>query len=545
MKFQTMQRILCCFLAMLILCFAVVKPLEAQAAAVGAAASIVGLTVESAIPLLLSTLSVSYLAASISELGPKIKAAVKNWIFTKNGTDYINAYRYNDSYCFSSDVLAKVTTVSDTFLKDKYNSNGYANMVALDWHDSSNVSYSYICFSNNSPKTAYSEGAQTVALSCQLPAIFFIKKGNQWTFYDESKTTDSGFRVEFPCVAAPTVSDQKGSPTFKYVAITNSNTAVDIPAGAPTDTGKDKVYPVIDTSKVTTGEVYETGTTVSASTATKEETDTSTSDTSISSILDWLRLIYNAIISLSGLITDPITTAVNVAVNSVIEYLSDGKVKLNSIANHISELCDAVITDIKTAVVSIPETLANIWSSIQTLAESISVPIVNAVTDVIEWLISIGASLSDILEWLLSLPGVLVQSIIDALSAVFVPSEGYLDTKVMELRASFPLFDSVLTSAKTLRSLFSFGSTPPIIYIDLGASTSWNIGSKVVFIDMTWYAKYKPTVDIILSVFLWLFFLWRVFLSLPGIISGTPGIWGRGSVEPTKTSDSTDIMIIR
>lgn len=163
----------------------------------------------------------------------------------------------------------------------------------------------------------------------------------------------------------------------------------------------------------------------------------------------------------------------------------------------------------------------------------------------IEWLISIGASLSDILEWLLSLPGVLVQSIIDALSAVFVPSEGYLDTKVMELRASFPLFDSVLTSAKTLRSLFNFGSTPPIIYIDLGASTSWNIGSKVVFIDMTWYAKYKPTVDIILSVFLWLFFLWRVFLSLPGIISGTSGIWGRGSVEPTKTSDSTDIMIIR
>jgi len=39
-------------------------------------------------------------------------------------------------------------------------------------------------------------------------------------------------------------------------------------------------------------------------------------------------------------------------------------------------------------------------------------------------------------------------------------------------------------------------------------------------IDLTWYAKYKPTVDAILSSFIWVVFAYNTFKDLPSIISG-------------------------
>lgn len=146
------RRILCLLLAVLFLCVSVFRPIEASASSIVATASVVGITVESAIPWLLSALSVSYLGASASELYPKIKTAISEWIYSVGYKDYIKAYFYDNKYCFSSDVLSKVTTVSDTYLADKYNTNGYANMVAIDWYDTSGVSYSYVCFSNNTPQ---------------------------------------------------------------------------------------------------------------------------------------------------------------------------------------------------------------------------------------------------------------------------------------------------------------------------------------------------------------------------------------------------------
>lgn len=71
--------------------------------------------------------------------------------------------------------------------------------------------------------------------------------------------------------------------------------------------------------------------------------------------------------------------------------------------------------------------------------------------------------------------------------------------------------------------MLGLGSRPPIIYIDL-SNKSWAMGGRIAFIDLTWYAEYKTTMDYILSAFLWLLFLWRVFLNLPSILEGLPGI---------------------
>lgn len=71
----------------------------------------------------------------------------------------------------------------------------------------------------------------------------------------------------------------------------------------------------------------------------------------------------------------------------------------------------------------------------------------------------------------------------------------------------------------------------PSITIELGASTtSWFPGGTVRVLNFSWYTPYKSTVDNILSGFLWLFFVWKLFQKTPGIISG-------GAMDSSKLDD--------
>lgn len=124
----------------------------------------------------------------------------------------------------------------------------------------------------------------------------------------------------------------------------------------------------------------------------------------------------------------------------------------------------------------------------------------------------------------------IVEPILQGLQYLFVPDAAFLDAKIEALRSKYAFADSIINTGTLLGDFFqNIGSQPPIIYIDLGSATgSFKYGGKVAFIDLTWYAEYKPTVDLIIAAFLWLWFVWRVFLSLPGIIAGTSGFWGSG-----------------
>ena len=49
---------------------------------------------------------------------------------------------------------------------------------------------------------------------------------------------------------------------------------------------------------------------------------------------------------------------------------------------------------------------------------------------------------------------------------------------------------------------------------------TFNSGGQVEALDMTWYARYKPDVDRIMSGFLWLGFSRLLFKRVPAIIRG-------------------------
>lgn len=71
-----------------------------------------------------------------------------------------------------------------------------------------------------------------------------------------------------------------------------------------------------------------------------------------------------------------------------------------------------------------------------------------------------------------------------------------------------------------LRSRLNSG-TPPKVSINLAAAEG-NIkwGDSAYVLDMTWYARYKPTVDTVLSGIMWLCFGWAIYKRIPDILSG-------------------------
>ena len=106
MNFQTSKRIMCCLMAALILCCAVVRPIEASASAL-ATGAVVGFALEPAISGILVALGVTGTVAAFTELTKTISANVpaEYIIETLDGTKCLEAITYNDITYVSQEIV--------------------------------------------------------------------------------------------------------------------------------------------------------------------------------------------------------------------------------------------------------------------------------------------------------------------------------------------------------------------------------------------------------------------------------------------------------
>lgn len=119
--------------------------------------------------------------------------------------------------------------------------------------------------------------------------------------------------------------------------------------------------------------------------------------------------------------------------------------------------------------------------------------------------------------------GKLLGGLSDLLKGLFVPRDGYFQERIDEIRSEFVLMDSVMATVDEIQSFFNESSfdEAPKISINMGNSRGqFNYGKTSYALDLSWYKEYKPSVDIILSGIMWLFFIWRVFIGLPSILGG-------------------------
>lgn len=267
--------------------------------------------------------------------------------------------------------------------------------------------------------------------------------------------------------------------------------------------------------------------------------------TLLKSILQVLINIYRVVSSNISSWWDNATTtiALNIAsLGSSIEtwWTAATETIMGGITDAVTSITKAIstaIADVVTWLKSVAATLSDILEWAKGLPAVISQAISTAIADVIEWLKSLGATLADILEWIKSLPSAIVDGISSVLTSIFVPSTDFITAKVESLRARFDWIDPFIVFAENISGEL-FSTEPPVIYIHLDdAEGNYNYGGTIPFLDMRWYARYKKQGDLILSGFLWALFAWRMYLKLPGIISGASGTIGHISSYSRKGDD--------
>lgn len=115
--------------------------------------------------------------------------------------------------------------------------------------------------------------------------------------------------------------------------------------------------------------------------------------------------------------------------------------------------------------------------------------------------------------------------ILNGIKSIFVPDAGYLDEKFNAIKERFDFAESISDTVQVIVNWFENVSLlePPVVTVHFSNGKSAHgvdYGTSGKILDFSWYAPYKPAVDIIFSAFLWLFFIWRIYLALPNIIAG-------------------------
>ena len=159
----------------------------------------------------------------------------------------------------------------------------------------------------------------------------------------------------------------------------------------------------------------------------------------------------------------------------------------------------------------LPGTLANIWETVKGIPAAIAEKIGAFFTTLWGWLQSI-------IDAITALPAAIAEKI----GALFKPDEALLTEITDTFKGKFGFFSTLKQFGNDL-----FGMTPetepPVIWVHLENAESkfgYNYGDKQKIFDMTWYQKYKASVDGLLSGFLWLGYLWLLFKRAPAILNG-------------------------
>ena len=202
-----------------------------------------------------------------------------------------------------------------------------------------------------------------------------------------------------------------------------------------------------------------------------------------------------------------VTDAVNAqtgALQDVLAGINDQTLAITDpLKDILSELRDLSITLPKDLTISIPEDKLNVNVAIP----DISAEVINNI-EVKQDYKALQDTISDAMS--------------GTLADVFVPSAPVVDAMVDNYHHKFGFVDDIRTNMDNVKKTF-MGITPtPYLKIPIMKTKSdYDYGFGDYFIlDLSWYEVYKPYGDKIISAFMWLFFIWRMFIKLPAIING-------------------------
>lgn len=143
---------------------------------------------------------------------------------------------------------------------------------------------------------------------------------------------------------------------------------------------------------------------------------------------------------------------------------------------------------------------------------------------VLGWLTVIWQAILSIVDSIVNLPSLIAEAIGDMLKSLFIPSDEAIETVRNKLDEKMPIIGQIKDFAIDFQTVLenpeAYSSTL-VFNVDMSkAETYWDYGgSKTNMLNLSWYFRYKDTVDSIIVGIAWLVFLWNLFGQLPAIIS--------------------------
>ena len=110
----------------------------------------------------------------------------------------------------------------------------------------------------------------------------------------------------------------------------------------------------------------------------------------------------------------------------------------------------------------------------------------------------------------------------ELLKALFVPDEERITAIQNTISSKFDFVDSIKIASNSISDMLNNMGNAPKLTINV-SETKYTEAQNLVVLDLSFYKPFKPYGDLILTGFIYIFFLWRLFISLPNIIHGLGG----------------------
>ena len=117
---------------------------------------------------------------------------------------------------------------------------------------------------------------------------------------------------------------------------------------------------------------------------------------------------------------------------------------------------------------------------------------------------------------------IIVRLFSDLFNFLFVPSEERLTAIQNTVTDKFAFINSVNNGIGNVQDMMNNLGNAPKINISIPQSSYTN-EMHLDVVDMTWYAPYKHYGDVIITGFVYIAFIWRIYINLSNIINGNAG----------------------
>ena len=116
----------------------------------------------------------------------------------------------------------------------------------------------------------------------------------------------------------------------------------------------------------------------------------------------------------------------------------------------------------------------------------------------------------------------LIELLGELLKSLFVPSEERITAIIDTVKAKFDFIETIKIAINSLEDIINNTGTSPKLTINVGP-TKYTEEQKLTILDLSFYEPYKKYGDLIFTGFIYAFFLWRFFISIPNILNATGG----------------------